>query len=147
MSLTCRAGWLVIIFSLALTADGRAQSFGFPWWRDAQFQKDLSLSAEQSARIDSVFQSTISLLRQKKEELDQQEAELSRLIAGNADEGVVVRQVDRVESLRASLNKNRTLMLLHMRQVLSPDQRVKLNKLHEQWEKDHRRPDNKQGRQ
>jgi Spy/CpxP family protein refolding chaperone len=146
MSRTCRAGWLAIVFLLALAIDGRGQSFGFPWWRDAQFQKDLSLSTEQSARIDSVFQSTISLLRQKKEELDQQEAELSRLIAGNADEAVVVRQVDRVEGIRAILNKNRTLMLLHMRQVLSPDQRVKLNKLHEQFEKDHRRPDNKQGR-
>jgi Spy/CpxP family protein refolding chaperone len=37
------------------------------------------------------------------------------------------------------MNKMRTLMLLRMRQVLSPDQRVKLNKLHDQWEKDHRR--------
>jgi hypothetical protein len=31
-------------------------------------------------------------------------------------------------------------MLLKERQVLSPDQRVKLNKLHEQWERDHKRP-------
>ena len=31
-------------------------------------------------------------------------------------------------------------MLLQERQVLSPDQRVKLNKLHEQWERDHKRP-------
>jgi Spy/CpxP family protein refolding chaperone len=143
MSLSCRARWLVTVFLLALATEGRAQSFGFPWWRDAQFQKDLTLTADQSARIDSVFQSTISLLRQKKEELDQQEAELSRLIAGNADEAVVVRQVDRVEGIRANLNKNRTLMLLRMRQVLSPEQRVKLNKIHEQWDKDHRRPDNK----
>jgi Spy/CpxP family protein refolding chaperone len=142
-----RAGWLVMVFLLAVATEGRAQSFGFPWWRDAQFQKDLSLSAEQSARIDSVFQSTVSLLRQKREELDQQEAELSRLIAANADEAVVVRQVDRVEGIRASLNKHRTLMLLRMRQVLSPDQRVRLNKLYEQWQKDHKRPDNKQGRQ
>jgi Spy/CpxP family protein refolding chaperone len=132
--------------SLAFTDAGRAQSFGFPWWRDAQFQKDLSLSTDQSARIDSVFQSTITLLRQKKAELDQQEAELSRLIAANAEEAVVVRQVDKVEGIRANLNKSRTLMLLHMRQVLSPDQRLRLNKLHEQWEKDHQRPDNKQGR-
>ena len=142
-----RAAGLVIIFSLAAAAEGRAQSFGFPWWRDAQFQKDLSLSADQSARIDSVFQSTVSLLRQKREELDQQEAELSRLIAANADETVVVRQVDRVEGIRASLNKHRTLMLLRMRQVLSPEQRVRLNKIYEQWQKDHKRPDNKQGRQ
>src|SRR5215831_16981398 len=147
MSRTCRTCWLVTVSLLVLAAEGRAQSFGFPWWRDAQFQKDLSLTAEQSARIDSVFQSTITLLRQKKAELDQQEAELSRLIAANADEAVVVRQVDKVEGIRANLNKNRTLMLLRMRQVLTPDQRVKLNKLYEQYQKDHKRPDNKQGRQ
>ena len=146
MSSTWRAGLVAMLLSLAFGAPGRAQSFGFPWWRDAQFQKDLSLSPEQSARIDSFFQSSVTLLRQKKAELDQQEAELSRLIAANADEAVVVRQVDKVESIRATLNKSRTLMLLHMRQVLSPDQRVRLNKLHEQWEKDHQRPDNKQGR-
>src|SRR5262249_62365978 len=134
------------VLSLAFAGSGRAQSFGFPWWRDAQFQKDLSLTAEQSARIDSVFQSTITLLRQKKAELDQQEAELSRLIAANADEAVVVRQVDKVEGIRASLNKQRTLMLLRMRQVLSPDQRVKLNWLYEQDQKT-KKQDNKQGRQ
>jgi Spy/CpxP family protein refolding chaperone len=146
MSSTLRAAFVAIVLSLAFAASGRAQSFGFPWWRDAQFQKDLSLSTEQSARIDSVFQSSVTLLRQKKAELDQLEAELSRLIAANAEEALVVRQVDKVESIRATLNKSRTLMLLHMRQVLSPDQRVRLNKLHEQWEKDHQRPDNKQGR-
>ena len=137
---------LVIVFLLVLAAEGRAQSFGFPWWRDAQFQKELSLTSDQSGRIDSVFQSTISLLRQKREELDQQEAELSRLIAANADEAMVVRQVDKVEGIRASLNKHRTLMLLRMRQVLSPDQRVKLNKLYEQYQKN-KKQDNKQGRQ
>ena len=146
MSSTWRRTSLVIVFLLVLAAEGRAQSFGFPWWRDAQFQKELSLTSDQSGRIDNVFQSTISLLRQKREELDQQEAELSRLIAANADEAVVVRQVDKVEGIRASLNKQRTLMLLRMRQVLTPDQRVKLNKLYELYQKN-KKPDNKQGRQ
>ena len=140
MKLTWAHRLLPAAFVLALAAPVHGQSFGFPWWRDAQFQKDLSLTAEQSTRIDGVFQSTVNLLRQKKVELDQQEAELSRLIAANADEGVVTRQVDKVEGIRANLNKMRTLMLLRMRQVLSPEQRVQLNKLHEQWEKDHRRP-------
>jgi Spy/CpxP family protein refolding chaperone len=128
-------------FVLALVVPVHGQSFGFPWWRDAQFQKDLNLSTEQSARIDGVFQSTITLLRQKKAELDQQEAELSRLIAANADEGVVIRQVDKVEAIRANLNKTRTLMLLRMRQVLSPDQRVQLNRKHEEVEKNRRPKD------
>lgn len=129
----------VALALLALAAPLRGQSFGFPWWRDAQFQKDLGLTSDQSARIDGVFQSNITLLRQKKAELDQQEAELSRLIAANADEGGVVRQVDKVEAIRGGLNKTRTLMLLRMRQVLTPEQRVILNKLHEQWDKDHSR--------
>jgi Spy/CpxP family protein refolding chaperone len=140
MKLTWTCRLLPAVFVLALAAPVHAQSFGFPWWRDAQFQKELALTAEQTTRIDGVFQAAISNLRQKNEELGQQEAELSRLIASNADEFVVTRQVDKVEAIRANLNKMRTLMLLHMRQVLSPDQRVKLNKLHEQYERDHKRP-------
>jgi len=142
MKLTWARPLLPAMFLLALAAPVHGQSFGFPWWKDAQFQKDLSLTAEQSARIETVFQSTVTILRQKKVELDQQEAELSRLIAGNADEGVVTRQVDKVEGIRAHLNKTRTLMLLRMRQVLTPDQRVQLNRLYEQWSKDHPRPRN-----
>jgi Spy/CpxP family protein refolding chaperone len=140
MKLTWACRLLPAVFVLALVAPIHGQSFGFPWWRDAQFQKDLSLTTDQASRIDGVYQSAVPNLRAKKEELDQQEAELSRLIAGNADELLVTRQVDRVETIRANLNKMRTLMLLHMRQVLTPDQRVRLNKMHEQWEKDHAKP-------
>ena len=131
---------LPLVFVLALAAPVHGQSFGFAWWKDSQFQRDLALSADQSARIDAIFQATISQLRQKKEELDKQEEVLSQQIVAGADEMLVTRQVDRVEAIRAHMNKTRTLMLLHERQVLSPDQRVKLNKLHEQWERDHRRP-------
>jgi len=140
MRLTWVRRLLPAVFVLALAAPVRGQSFGFPWWKDAQVQRDLSLSTEQSARIEAIFQSSISTLRHNKEELDLQEAELSRLIATNADELVVTRQVDKVEAIRSHMNKTRTLMLLHEHQVLTPDQRVQLNKLHEQWEKDHRRP-------
>ena len=141
MRLQVRRWLFASVVVLALAAPVRGQSFGFPWWRDAQFQRDLSLTSDQTARIENLFQSTVGQLRAKKAELDQQEEELSRLIAANADEPVVTRQVDRVEATRGSLNKMRTLQLLHIRQVLSPDQRTKLNRLHDQWEKDHgRRP-------
>jgi Spy/CpxP family protein refolding chaperone len=140
MRLTRACRWLPAVFVLALAAPLHAQSFGFAWWRDAQFQHDLALTAEQSARIDAIFQASISELRQKNQELNRQEEELSRAIASGADEALVIRQVDKVESIRAHMNKTRTLMLLHERQVLTPDQRVRLNKLHEQWEKDHSKP-------
>jgi Spy/CpxP family protein refolding chaperone len=135
-----RRGWLLATVALlALAQPVRGQSFGFPWWRDAQFQRDLSLTSDQTTRIENLFQSTVGALRSKKAELDQQEDELSRLIASNADEAAVIKQVDRVEAIRSNLNKMRTLQLLHIRQVLTPDQRMKLNKIHDQWEKDHRR--------
>jgi Spy/CpxP family protein refolding chaperone len=134
----CRLSPAVLVLALAAPVHG--QSFGFAWWKDAQFQRDLALSADQSARIDAIFQAAISQLRPKKAELDTQEELLSQQIASGADETLVTRQVDRVEAIRAHMNKMRTLMLLKERQVLSPEQRVKLSKLHEQWEKDHKRP-------
>jgi Spy/CpxP family protein refolding chaperone len=134
----CRLALVLLVLALAPPVQG--QSFGFPWWKDAQFQRELALTAEQSDRIDAIFQAAITKLREKKQDLDKQEEELSRMIAGNADETLVIRQVDKVEAIRAHMNKMRTLMLLHERQVLTPEQRVRLNKLHEQWEKDHQRP-------
>jgi len=138
MSSTWRRWCPAIGLLLALATPVHGQSFGFSWWKDAQFQRDLGLTPDQTAKIDAIFQSTISLLRQKKADLDRQEEDLSRMIAAGADESLVTRQVDRVESTRASMNKMRTLMLLHMRQVLTPDQRVKLNKLYEQQKNSNR---------
>jgi len=137
---TWRCKLLPAVFLLALAAPLHGQSFGFAWWKDPQFQHDLGLTPDQSARIDTIFQAAISQLRPKKAELDTQEELLSQQIVAGADEALVTRQVDRVEAIRSHMNKMRTLMLLKERQVLSPEQRVKLSKLHEQWEKDHKRP-------
>ncbi|PWT81453.1 MAG: hypothetical protein C5B57_10370 [Blastocatellia bacterium] len=137
-------GGAMAAFLLALAGTaGAGQSqpqTGFPWWKDEKVIRDLALTPDQSNRIDGVFRATYPQLRQSKEELDRQEAELSRLIEINADEAQVSRQVDKVESVRAGLNKTRTLMLLHMRQVLTPKQNVKFKAVHEQWQRDHPRP-------
>jgi Spy/CpxP family protein refolding chaperone len=106
-----------------------------PWWRD--YQKTLGLSDDQSARIEAVFQAALPQLRQRKDELQVQETELSRLLKADADEDVIAKQSDRVEAVRTVLNKNRTLMLVRMRAIMTPDQRGKLNVLREQWDKDH----------
>ena len=87
MKLTWRLWWL----PRALAAGGRApvhgQSFGFPWWRDAQFQRELTLTTDQTtAHRRASSRRRSRKLRAKKAELDQQEEELSRLIAANADE-------------------------------------------------------------
>ena len=96
------------------------------WWRDDLYQKHLGLTADQVTRVEAIWQAALPELRKGRDDLDRQEAELSRLIETNADETVVTRQVDKVEAIRAHLNKARTMMIWHHRQLLTPEQRVKL---------------------
>ena len=132
-------GVLCTWFILALAGSAHAQSPSpFAWWKSEQFRKDLGLSREQCARIDKVFEAAVPRLRQNKQELDREEAELSRLIEANADETQVSKELDKVEAIRGNLNKMRTLMLVHQRELLTPEQRVKFKTLHEQWERDRR---------
>jgi len=123
---------------VALAAPLGAQS-SFAWWKSEEFQKDLGLTSDQCARIDSVFQATLPKLREGRAELDREEAALSQLIDQNVDEAQIAKQVDVVEATRARLNKMRTLMLFRMRQVLTPEQRTKFTPLHDKWIKDHPR--------
>jgi Spy/CpxP family protein refolding chaperone len=130
---------LAIVLLMASALPAVAQS-GFPWWKDPKVVQELALSADQSTRIDAVFRAVFPQLTQSKEELDRQEAELSRMVGVNTDEATVLRQVDKVEVVRGSLNKSRTLMLLHMRQILTPKQNVKFNAVFEQYRRDNPRP-------
>jgi Spy/CpxP family protein refolding chaperone len=113
---------------------------GFPWWTNDKVVRELGLTREQATRIDNVFHDSLPQMRQSKQELDRQEAELSRLIETNADEAQVVRQVDKVEAVRASLNKMRTIQLVRMRQVLTSKQKDKFKTVFEQWQRDNPRP-------
>jgi Spy/CpxP family protein refolding chaperone len=106
------------------------------WWRSEEIVKELRLTADQSARIDKIFQATRPELRQEYDELDRLEAKLSRLIEGDTlDEAGLARQIDRVETARANANKTRSLMLWSMRQVLTADQRVRLKALQTKLER------------
>jgi len=96
------------------------------WWRSEMYQKNLGLSADQVSRLEAIFQTALPGLRKGRDELDRQEAELSRLIETGADEALVIKQLDKVEAIRSHVNKTRQLLLLHHRQVLTPEQRVKL---------------------
>jgi Spy/CpxP family protein refolding chaperone len=122
--------------ALAQAPAPSSQPRGFAWWRTDQFQRNLGLSTDQVNRLEAVFQTALPDLRRGRDDLDRQEAELSRLIEMNAEEAIVVRQVDKVEAIRSHLNKARQLMLFHLRQLLTPDQRVKLKALFDQMQAD-----------
>ena len=124
---------LAAMVLLLASSAASAQQLNWLWWKQ---EPSLKLTADQSSQIDAIFQEGITRLRDQKIELDRQEGNLSGLIASMVEEAKVVRQIDRVESIRAEMNKTRTLLLLHMRQVLTPEQRVKLNALRDRREQE-----------
>jgi Spy/CpxP family protein refolding chaperone len=114
----------------------------FAWWKSEQFKKELGLTADQSARIDKIWETTRPELRQEWDELQRFEEKLNRLIQNDADEAMLARQIDRVETARANANKTRALMLVQMLKTLTPDQRSRFRTLNERWQQDlqHRPP-------
>ena len=124
---------LAVVFALSCSTAAAAQPVQRYWWK---MEPTLALSTEQSTKIGGIFQEGIAQLRTQKDELDRLEAKLSHLIEAIATEAEVTQQVDRVEAARSTLNKTRTLMLLHMRQVLKPEQRLKLGALRDRWMKE-----------
>jgi Spy/CpxP family protein refolding chaperone len=129
-------GALLFLAAGSLVVEAAQSQQPMRWWKSDQFQKDLGMTADQVAKVDAIFEATLPELRHRKDELDRLEDKLSHLIEGDIDEVTVAKWVDKTESARGSLNKLRTLMLMRMRQVLRPDQRVRFKELHERWDRE-----------
>jgi Spy/CpxP family protein refolding chaperone len=128
---------LLLLVGTSLAAQPlTVQTLPFPWWKSEPFKVELGLSADQSGRIDKIWETTRPELRAEWNELSKLEEKLSHLIQKDADEAVLSRQIDRVESARANANKTRSIMLVQMLKVLTPDQRVRFKVLHERWQRD-----------
>jgi len=136
-----RALWATAVaIALATSAISASQApRRLTWWRSEPIVKELGLTPEQAEKIETVFHSMRQEARQELRELEALEAKLSSMIQSDADEGVVVRQIDRVETARAALSKTRSLMLLRFRRVLTPDQRTRLTAIENRRSKDAQR--------
>jgi Spy/CpxP family protein refolding chaperone len=133
--LICTA-FLLIAASPAFAQTLTPQTLPFPWWKSEPFKKELGLSMAQSERIDKIWETTRPELRAEWDELSKCEAKLSNLIQKDVEEALLSRQIDRVETARANANKTRSLMLVQMLKVLTPDQRVRFKTLHDRWQQD-----------
>lgn len=113
---------------------------GFKWWQKDTIQAELALTADQSAKLEQVYQSLYPRLSGGKESLDRLEKRLSDLIApGTASEGDVMKLVYEVEDARAALNRTRTLMVYRMHLLLTPEQRLKMKAMHDRWEQERKK--------
>lgn len=134
-----RLKWIPAVAAAFVVAVEAEQGPPHKWWQSEEYQRALGLTAEQSARIEQIFQTTLPKLRESKEALDRLEAQLAQAIRqDNPDEAEVARLIDRVETARSELSKIRALMLFRMHRVLTPEQRDQLRRLHDR--RDRRRP-------
>jgi Spy/CpxP family protein refolding chaperone len=108
-----------------------AASQGFKWWQAEQYIREMSLTSEQSKRLEEIFQSAVPTLKAQKKTLDEAESEFEKLMQRGGD-AAVMEQVNRLETARAELSKSRTWMLLGMRKVLTADQWAKFTALQHQ---------------
>lgn len=128
MKCTARAWWLLAMAAVLLLMPRPLAAQGFKWWNSDQYRHELGLTADQSHRLEDIFQAALPGLRAAKKALDDGEREFGSLVQ-RGDDSAVMAQVDRVEAARGELNKTRTKMLLKMRRVLTTDQWVKLGAL------------------
>jgi Spy/CpxP family protein refolding chaperone len=120
-----------ILTAVTLFCGTQASAQGFKWWQSDTFIKGLGLTQEQSTKIEAIFQKNVPVLRTEKNALDKAEADFNQMVEAS-DDAQVMAQVGVVEAARSELNKSRTMMLLRMRRVLTPDQRVQFVMLQQQ---------------
>ena len=98
------------------------------WWKDPNVVQQLSLSADQVKRIDTIFEQSRLQLIDLRASLQKQEVLLEPMLNANPlDTAKASAQIDKVAQARADLEKANAKMLLGIRGVLSADQWTKLN--------------------
>lgn len=131
----------LVLSAIVLGVAGVASAQG-RWWQSERFKKELALSPEQITRIEGIYQSALPLLRAQKEAFDRREEKLSKVIADpKSDEAAVVQAADRLEAARNEMGRTRTLMFFRIRRVLTDEQHLKLNAMHEHDRKERERRD------
>lgn len=112
----------------------------FKWWASDKYKQELKLSAEQAAEIEKIFQTSMERLRVDKDDFDSAQGNFSQLMERtSADDREFQRAVDRLEMARYYVSKERTLMLVRIHSVLTPDQRKGLEAIRKRNDGDHNR--------
>jgi Spy/CpxP family protein refolding chaperone len=100
---------------------------GGMWWKNPAVVQRLSLTPEQTKKMDSIFQESRIQLIDLKANVEKQQVMLEPLLSANPlDTTKAMAQIDKVAQARADLEKANAKMLLGIRATLTPDQWTKL---------------------
>jgi Spy/CpxP family protein refolding chaperone len=110
------------------------------WWTTEKYRQELRLTAEQSAEIERIVQGSMSRLKGDKEDLDQAQNDFRQLMErSSASERDLLKAAERLEMARFSISKERTMMLVRIHSVLTPEQRRGLDAIAKRHEAERNR--------
>ena len=94
------------------------------WWATDKYKQELKLTAEQSAEIEQIVQTTLARMKADKEDLDRAQSDFRQLMERPAtSQRELLKAAERLEMARYSIAKERTTMLVRIHSVLTPEQR------------------------
>jgi Spy/CpxP family protein refolding chaperone len=97
------------------------------WWKNPMVVQRLSLTADQTKKMDDIFQQSRLQLIDLKADVEKAQVMLEPMLSANPlDVPRASAQIDKVAQARADLEKANAKMLLGIRGVLTPDQWTKL---------------------
>lgn len=114
------------------SADGVGSAFHIVppgmWWKNPAVVQRLTLTPDQTRKMDDVFQQSRLQLIDLKANVERQQVLLEPMLSANPVEtSKAMAQIDKVAQARADLEKAHARMLLGIRGVLTPDQWTNLN--------------------
>jgi Spy/CpxP family protein refolding chaperone len=97
------------------------------WWKNPMVVQRLTLTPEQTKKMDGIFQESRLQLIDLKANVEKQQVMLEPLLSANpVDTKAAMIQIDKVAQARADLEKANAKMLLGIRATLTADQWTKL---------------------
>ncbi len=101
------------------------------WWKNPMVVQRLTLTPEQTKKMDGIFERSRLQLIDLKANVEKQNALLEPLLSANPPDTIkAMAQIDKVAQARADLEKANARMLLGIRVVLTPEQWTKLHAGH-----------------
>jgi len=128
--------FLLITSFIANTALAKDYKNKRLWWRNKQVVEELQLSPDQVNKIDKIFKSYKGEIKAFHRELNSKENQLKKLIQDpNSTRNQVLELTDEVNDIKSEGQKLKVQMLWEIREVLNPEQRIKLKELKQDYMK------------
>jgi Spy/CpxP family protein refolding chaperone len=106
------------------------------WWKHPNIAKELELTNDQQNRIEAIFSSYRPQMIELDSKLKEKEGKLRDTRRNpNSTREEISRLNDEVEGIRGNMRKVRVDMFLQIRDVLTPQQRTKLEEIKSKYGK------------